>query len=416
MSLVDNITGQRNLINNISETKIKDELKKLRSEIENINSNWSKAASDKRIIINALNKHGNNIAKLCTNYKNYRVNALGICDVIELFGKLTKFVTKPVKKETYTVVGIAGITNGSIYMNPIQVISAGKRIKSIGQRLIDLHVDYNGRIAQLDDYLKNISKGKISDIHKINTELNKEGLALMKIGNAIIQIVENYKKAEQRIDNNVKAILEGKSITSGSENANSSSSNNGNNGGNTYNLPVASEYVKIPNSKIYKYNNKKYNLLSLAEIYKGSKYTQKSNQSVFQYSCCFATAASIYWSIVENKEILGNSSRFKTGKPDNKGKYLQTGGGASVISTKNYYGTLYDRLAKGKPTMCKFGVGSNQHWVTIVGVVEGGKGSSASDFLCVDPVDGTIKSLKAAIDMEKDYWESAAPTIQELRG
>lgn len=176
----------------------------------------------------------------------------------------------------------------------------------------------------------------------------------------------------------------------------------------------ATQTVNSQNN-MYKYNNTTFYVVKNSTKYTGVKYRQSTYSSDFLYSCCMSTAAATYWSIVKNTPKVASDYHTATSK---KGSYIQIAGTTNSASSNIYNKTL-ELLKSGKPVLMNFnttgkydGRSNYQHWVTIIGYSNGNKADRYS-LLCIDPYDGSIKTLDMAMTLEENYWKlgkKAVPT------
>ncbi|MDD6327472.1 MAG: hypothetical protein PUA62_03375, partial [Lachnospiraceae bacterium] len=124
----------------------------------------------------------------------------------------------------------------------------------------------------------------------------------------------------------------------------------------------------------------------------GTKYKQSEYQYAFDYSCCCATAASIFWSIILGKTVLApechawDNSRIQS-------TWYQ--GKAPKKINGNYYNEMLKILQSDKPCLVHYQDSyGNEHWVTVIGIANDNTNDlSSKSFLCVDPYTGTTMSL-----------------------
>lgn len=191
----------RNMECNLSD--IEDELKMLVTLVDNINQVWTSDAGEKYYIIMAIQQVRKSLGKDIGCLRTFALSAKGYLKQMQEFEKYTPKVVKG----TCSVTNINALKSKKtkVICDLTRLQEVQGKLNSCARRIKRLSNTVNMNVAQVDGTMANVVSGGKSVLKKYVNDITHQAGQVEKIGKVIVQITENYKKAED----NIKKITDG---------------------------------------------------------------------------------------------------------------------------------------------------------------------------------------------------------------
>ena len=185
----------RNMECNLSD--IEDELKMLVTLADTINQVWTSDAGEKYYIIMAIQQVRKSLGKDIGCLRTFALSAKGYLKQMQEFEKYTPKVVKG----TCSVTNINALKSKKtkVICDLTRLQEVQGKLNSCARRIKRLSNTVNTNVAQVDGTMANVVSGGKSVLKKYVNDITHQAGQVEKIGKVIVQIKENYKKAEDNI-------------------------------------------------------------------------------------------------------------------------------------------------------------------------------------------------------------------------